>query len=117
MILPPLARSEVEIIEVGAVIGQLDDNCFKVLWQIQLYVKLVNHPNLTPFCRELTGIEQSQVSNAPMLSFAELEVKLRPGCMPRWGRFDAAQLEMESSLKHLPNPLAQLSHLKIKQFR
>ncbi|HSX50756.1 MAG TPA: 3'-5' exonuclease [Cellvibrio sp.] len=117
---PPLTRSEVEIIEIGAVIGRLGNNSFEIMSQIQLYVRPIYHPQLTPFCTNLTGIKQSLVSSAPTLvtAYEELSAWLSnytPDAWSSWGKFDATQFEMETGLKQLCNPLAQYNHLNIKQ--
>lgn len=117
---PPLARDEMEIIEIGAVIGKLTTQAFEVLDAVQLYVRPVIHPELTQFCTELTGIEQNQVAGTPTLdsacdTFLEWLSKYAPDAWGSWGKFDATQFGMETGLKQLQNPLAQLSHLNIKQ--
>lgn len=117
---PPLERSEVEIIEIGAVIGRLCENSFEIISQIQIYVRPIYHPQLTPFCINLTGIEQSLVSGASTLITACEELSnwlsnYAPDAWSSWGKFDATQFEMETGLKQLCNPLAQLKYLNIKQ--
>lgn len=117
---PPFARNEVEIIEIGAVIGKLGDDSFEIMSHIQLYVRPIYHPQLTPFCTTLTGIGQSLISNAPTLNTAcdELSTWLSnhaPDVWCSWGKFDATQFEMETGFKQLCNPLARLNHLNIKQ--
>ena len=51
-------RSEMEIIEIGAV---LCDRHFQPLNFFQSFVRPVVHPSLTDFCRELTSIRQKDV--------------------------------------------------------
>lgn len=117
---PPLARDEGEIIEIGAIIGELTSQAFEVLAEVQLYVRPVINPDLTQFCSELTGIGQNQVAEAPTLdsacdTFLKWLSQYAPDAWGSWGKFDAAQFEMETGLKQIHNPLGQLSHLNIKQ--
>lgn len=53
-----------EIIEFPSVL--LDASSFEVLGEFESFVRPVHHPKLTAFCKELTGIEQSQVDGAPI---------------------------------------------------
>ena len=57
-----------EIIEFPSVL--LSARTFEVVDEFESFVRPVHHPVLTPFCRELTGIEQPQVDGA--LPFAEV---------------------------------------------
>lgn len=117
---PPLPKGEAEIIEVGVVTGQLSSESFTVLGEQQLYVQPIIHPTLTRFCTELTGIDQDTVNQAPLLKnvlsqLADVLEQHSPSAWGSWGRFDARQFEQETELKSLPNPLAAIPHLNIKQ--
>lgn len=109
-----------EIIEVGAVIGTLSQESFKVISELQIYVKPVINPALTNFCTELTGITQSTVDVAITLEEAlpVLENWLQTNNVQTWvswGKFDANQFARECELKVLINPMSDLQHLNLKQ--
>lgn len=55
-----------EIIEFPIVVIDLVDRV--EIARFRSFVKPTEHPNLSPFCRRLTGIEQSDVDAAPPLS-------------------------------------------------
>jgi len=55
-----------EIIEFPSVL--LSAHTFEVIAEFESFVRPVHHPVLTPFCRELTGIEQAHVDAAPPFS-------------------------------------------------
>eukprot|EP01125_Pyxidicula_operculata_P006093 TRINITY_DN2122_c0_g1_i6.p1 TRINITY_DN2122_c0_g1~~TRINITY_DN2122_c0_g1_i6.p1 ORF type:complete len:263 (-),score=37.42 TRINITY_DN2122_c0_g1_i6:523-1311(-) len=50
-----------EIIEFPSVL--FDSKTLQVVDQIQIYVKPLSHPTITPFCTELTGIQQKWVDD------------------------------------------------------
>ena len=115
-----ILRHEVEIIEIGAVIGILTSADFVVLDDFQVYVKPVINPNLTAFCKELTGIKQSGVDSGVTLNqaFDELRVWVDGYSLQgwaSWGKFDLTQVSMEAQAKELPNPLAEFQHFNLKQ--
>jgi ERI1 exoribonuclease 2 len=58
---PPPAPQE--IIEFPSVLLSLADHA--VVDEFSSFVRPVHHPQLTDFCRELTGIEQADVDAAP----------------------------------------------------
>ena len=64
-----IARAERETIEIGAV--AIDAASGEAIGSFQEYIRPVQHPKLTAFCTELTGITQAMVDGAP--AFAELE--------------------------------------------
>ncbi len=55
-----------EIIEFPSVL--LSAHTFEVVAEFESFVRPVHHPVLTPFCRELTGIEQAHVDGAPLFA-------------------------------------------------
>ena len=117
---PPLPQGESEIIEIGMVLGLLAPEGFSVIDEWQLYVQPTIHPTLTPFCTELTGIAQETVDHAPLLKAALSKLtgfleKHSPSAWGSWGKFDARQFDQETADKSLPNPLASMPHLNIKQ--
>ena len=117
---PPLEREKVEIIEIGAVIGQLYSDSFKVLDTLQLYVQPTLTSKLTPFCTSLTGIGQHTVDSAPKLSAALTNFEnwistFQIKNWVSWGKFDEKQFQVETNLKSLVNPLQGFQHLNMKQ--
>jgi len=53
-----------EIIEFPSVLLRLED--LAVTGEFESFVRPLHHPQLTPFCRELTSITQAQVDDAPL---------------------------------------------------
>lgn len=113
-----LPASDMEIIEIGAVWATPDG---RILAEFQALVRPVLHPRLTPFCRQLTGITQSDVDGAPLFpevaarlaSFAEWhEASTSWGS---WGKYDAKQLERDCARHGVENPLARLEHINLKR--
>jgi inhibitor of KinA sporulation pathway (predicted exonuclease) len=117
---PSLPREEVEVIEIGAVVGSLLDSGFTAIGQWQSYVKPCVHTELSPFCVKLTGITQAQVNQAPILSnalqaFDAWLAGYSFDAWGSWGKFDANQLHLETCQNKIRNPLAALPHINIKQ--
>ena len=91
-----LPASDMEIIEIGAVWATVEGS---VLDTFQALVRPVVRPQLTPFCRQLTNIQQADVDGAELFpavaarlaSFAQRHQA--PGATwGSWGQFDAKQL-------------------------
>jgi inhibitor of KinA sporulation pathway (predicted exonuclease) len=59
---------EKEIIEFPVVVVNVDKK--EIEHVFHYYIKPVVHPNLFPFCTELTGIQQHQVDNGLLLEDA-----------------------------------------------
>ncbi len=53
-----------EIIEFPSVLLRLEDR--EVVDEFESFVRPLHHPELTPFCTELTSITQAQVDDAPL---------------------------------------------------
>lgn len=105
-----------EIIEAGAVwstsAGEVVDTC-------QRFVRPINNPTLTPFCRSLTHIEQASTDVAPgwsvvaadLAEFAHLHSGQYWGS---WGAYDRRQFERECVRYGIANPLTGLPHVNLK---
>jgi len=82
-----------EIIEFSAVI--LDTETLQILGDpFQRYVQPTEHPVLTPFCTQLTGIQQSQVESAQLLPHVLRDFEgwlLERGCFAGGGSPTQAQ--------------------------
>lgn len=108
---------KMEIIEIGAVITKSDG---EIIDQFQLFVKPLLHPNLTVFCKALTGIRQSDVDSA--LSFKEASIQLQKfvsnyegiALWGSWGNYDNKQILIECARHNIANPLQHLAHENLK---
>lgn len=112
-----IPRHEMEIIEIGAVI--LDANSLKLLDEFDTFVRPVRHPQLTPFCTQLTTIRQTDVETAPHFPEAleTFQAWLKPYSrllFCSWGAYDKTQLTQDCHYHQVPFPLAA-PHLNIKQ--
>lgn len=115
-----IPRHEIEIIEIGAVVGVISPTGFKASGVFQEYVRPQINPKLTPLCTELTGIEQSTVDSSSTLQEALVALKAWLDCYNilgwgSWGKFDFTQISMETDAKDLTNPFTQIKHLNLKQ--
>lgn len=106
-----------EIIEIGAVVANKSG---AILSEFSCLVRPVENPILTPFCSELTGIQQTMVEKEQPLAV----------CMPKfndwvrisgaqvwasWGRYDLTQFQAEVGRKHIHSELLSLPHLNLKR--
>ena len=114
-----LPASDMEIIEIGAVWATAEGN---VLDTFQALVRPVVRPQLTPFCRQLTNIQQADVDGA--LLFPTVAARLAsfaqrhqaPGATwGSWGQFDAKQLARDCERHGIQNPLAAFEHVNLKR--
>jgi inhibitor of KinA sporulation pathway (predicted exonuclease) len=86
-----ISRRQMEIIEIGAVLLDLRDR--RVISEFQRFVRPVRHPQLTPYCQQLTTITQAAVDTAPtfplvlqeMLTW--LAVQPKPARFASWGAY------------------------------
>ncbi|MES2820096.1 MAG: exonuclease domain-containing protein [Pseudomonadota bacterium] len=113
----PLA--DMEIIEIGATLATADG---RELDHFQRFVYPQRRPCLTPFCRELTGIEQADIdAAAPLTSVWPLFERWlaihrsRLAAWASWGDYDRRQLEQDWHRHKLASALAQVPHLNLKQ--
>ena len=108
-----------EIIEIGAVWATAEG---KVLDTFQSLVRPVVRPQLTPFCRELVGIDQAEVDAADLFpvvaarlsSFAQLH-QASQMTWGSWGQFDANQLARDCDRHGTPHPLHGFDHVNLKR--
>ena len=109
-------RNEMEIIEIGAVM--IDGLTFESLSEFQSFVRPVRNPVLTDFCRELTGIAQSEVDAAPGYSdalseFVEWLSSYKDCLFCSWGDYDRRQFERDCEYHGVAYPFAS-GHLNLK---
>ncbi|MDO8273403.1 MAG: 3'-5' exonuclease [Gammaproteobacteria bacterium] len=83
------AIDEMEAIEIGCVLCDLSGNVFD---EFATFVRPIQNPILSPFCRQLTSISQNDVDCAPL--FEEAMQLLDAWCAGRhafwssWGNYD-----------------------------
>lgn len=111
-----IPRTEMEIIEIGAVM--VESGRFTPLGEFQAFVRPLRHPRLTSFCERLTSIRQADVDAAATFP-AVLERFARwfgawPGTtlFCSWGAYDQRQLQQDCAWHGLDYPLPE--HLNLK---
>ena len=77
---------------------------------------------LTPFCKQLTGIQQSDVDGAEPFPAAAAKLASFSQRYPSssavwgsWGQFDANQLARECDRNDIQHPLAGFGHVNLKR--
>jgi inhibitor of KinA sporulation pathway (predicted exonuclease) len=100
-------RHAMEIIEFGVVMADAD---FRVVDEFQSFVKPVRHPQLTPFCTDLTSIRQQDVDGAPtfpecVAAFKTWLYRYSDFAFCSWGDYDHGQLQQDSDFHRIPNPI------------
>jgi len=108
------APSQNEIIEIGAVVYQRGPGN---LAEFQTFVRPLLQPVLSPFCRELTRIKQSDVDAA--LAFPEAFGRFttwtrdyEPFTLASWGDYDRKQMLSDCELHGVAYPFD--SHVNLK---
>lgn len=101
-----IARQDMEIIEIGAVLLDAD---MEQIDEFQTFIKPFRHPVLTPFCIELTSITQEQVDDAPTVfdAFGALGAWLgsyQPLRWYSWGDYDNNQFRKDCERTGAPWP-------------
>lgn len=110
-------REEMEIIEIGAVIT--DGQTLQPVAEFQTFVRPVQHPTLTTFCRELTGIDQKDVES--VAGFAEAMSQLtnwmadfHDAVFCSWGEYDRRQFERDCTFHNVAWPFGN-RHINLKK--
>lgn len=112
-----LPKEEMETIEIGAVLVRADD--YTWLSEMQTFVRPVRHPQLLPFCTELTTITQAMVDGAPLFPEAmALFAEKMPLADPEvrfcsWGQFDKLLFERDAAYHGIP--YAMPAHMNLKK--
>jgi inhibitor of KinA sporulation pathway (predicted exonuclease) len=109
-------KSEMEIIEIGAVL--CDAETLQPIDEFQTFVRPVRHPILTPFCIELTTIEQAMVADAPpfpeALEALRRFIGERTALFCSWGNYDRGQFQHDARHHGVSLPFRG-QHLNLKQ--
>jgi inhibitor of KinA sporulation pathway (predicted exonuclease) len=113
-----ISLEAMEIIEIGAV--RLDGNLNATTDTFSCFVKPKQNPQLTPFCQQLTKIEQTHVDGANHFALAGAEFFQWLGedaIILSWGDWDAEQLAKEARDNQLVSPISQSINLKREFYR
>lgn len=111
--IPP---DQMEIIEVGAVWAKPNG---EIIETFQRFVKPLERPKLTSFCRSLTHIEQDSIDAAPCwpmvaAELSEFSRRYTGECWGSWGAYDCRQIERECARHGIENPLVDMPHINLK---
>jgi inhibitor of KinA sporulation pathway (predicted exonuclease) len=109
-------RNEMEIIEIGAIMQNA--RTFEVESEFQTFVRPVRHPQLTEFCRTLTGIRQADIAGAPLFQEAITALKewmfaFDDALFCSWGDYDRKQFLQDCDFHQVPYPFRS-DHLNLK---
>lgn len=115
-----LVSSDMEIIEIGAIWATPEG---RVIDSFEILVRPVVHPQLTPFCQQLTGITQAAVDEAEtfpaaaaqLMTFARRHQPSARATWSSWGQFDAKQLARDCARHNVAHPLADFEHTNLKR--
>ena len=113
-----IARSQMEIIEIGAVMVETQN--LTPVDEFQTFVKPTRNPQLTEFCRQLTSISQAQVDTAPTYPEAAKHLQTWLARYPNllfgsWGDYDRKQFEQDSQFHGIGYPISS-THINLKKF-
>jgi inhibitor of KinA sporulation pathway (predicted exonuclease) len=113
--IPP---GEMEIIEIGAVWATLDG---MVQERFQSFVQPVLRPQLTPYCRQLTSIQQSDIDAAQPFPVAAAALRAfadrhrQPDSIwMSWGAHDRGQIDRDCLRHSVADPLG-MAHQNAKK--
>src|SRR5262249_62190437 len=103
-----------EIIEIGSV---CHDVALGPVDEFQTFVRPILMPALSPFCKELTKVRQSDVDTAPLFpealaEWCEWAEELGPWVLASWGLYDRKQLANDCRLHGVDYPF--IGHINIK---
>ncbi|AOR65740.1 MULTISPECIES: 3'-5' exonuclease [Pectobacterium] len=113
---------EMEIIEIGIVALDLRQH-YQVVTNFSQFVQPIIHPDLTPFCKALTGIKQNDVDSAQPFSKVSqiVDTLLQPFLIEgvvwcSWGTYDADQIKRDCVRLGVKSSLNDLKHLPVDLF-
>ena len=112
-----IARREMEIIEIGAVL--VESQGLTVVDEFVTFIKPMRHPILTSFCTELTTITQEDVNSAlsypdAIKIFQEWLCQYNNYIFCSWGDYDKRQLEQDSKFHGISDTIGS-KHINIKK--
>ncbi len=113
-----IARRQMEIIEIGAVMLDLRDR--RVISEFQRFVHPIRHPQLTPYCHQLTTITQAEVDVAPTFPLVLQEMLTWLATQPQpfrfasWGAYDKHQFKQDCAFHRVAYPFLG-EHLNLKK--
>ncbi|EAW37955.1 3'-5' exonuclease [Lyngbya sp. PCC 8106] len=114
-----ILRSEMEIIEIGAVM--VETKKLTSVNEFQTFIKPIRHPILTKFCQQLTSITQAQVEQAPHYPEAIKNLKNWLSqysdshlIWGSWGDYDRRQFDQDSQFHHVSFPIGY-PHINLKK--
>lgn len=109
-------RHEMEIIEIGLVIVDIDT--LEIVDKFQSFVKPVRHKILTPFCKQLTTITQETIDKSDSFKIVnERLMKFLGNYGPTfcsWGFFDKKQLHQDCTYHQVKYPFND-KHINLKE--
>ncbi len=103
-----------EIIEIAA--ARISDEG-DILDEYDAFVKPVKHPDLSPFCTELTTIRQEDIDRAEIFPLVWARFLAWVGaaeetCLMSWGGYDDRQMRQDCALHGVEYPFAVHRNLK-----
>ena len=112
-----IPAGSMEVIEVGAV---LVSRAGEVIERFEAFVRPVERPVLTPFCRALLHIEREQIDAARPWPEVARDLAAFAGhhgvrAWGSWGDSDRRQIEQECARHRSPHPLGWLAHRNLKR--
>ncbi|MDZ7270405.1 MAG: exonuclease domain-containing protein [candidate division KSB1 bacterium] len=106
-----------ETIEIGAV--RLDGDTLRLYDEFATFVRPMENPELSDFCRRLTRIRQKEVDSAPVFTVALAELLEWLGPEPvlfcSWGTFDRTQLRIDCRRHGVTFPEVLTRHVDLKR--
>ncbi|MEP3482619.1 MAG: 3'-5' exonuclease [Fuerstiella sp.] len=111
------ARTEMEIIEIGAVM--VDCESQQPVDEFQAFVRPVLHGDLTSFCKQLTGIAQHHVDGAELFPDVLNDLMAWTTQYPdstfcSWGDYDRVQFQRDCERHSVTYPFAD-QHINLKK--
>ncbi len=109
-------REKMEIIEIGAV--RMNDR-LEILDEFASFVKPIQSPILSDFCKKLTSIAQSDVDHAEI--FPDVFPKFLawigndPFMLCSWGNYDFRQFKLDCERHRISFPFHKEKHINLKQ--
>ncbi|WP_462163179.1 3'-5' exonuclease [Pseudoalteromonas xiamenensis] len=112
--IPPNER---EIIELGAVLVDIESS--KIIDEYCALVRPLRHPIISNFCKELTGITQSELDKAESFKtvfadFYDWYIKNTKVIFATWGSYDLVQINIDCAFHNL-EPFTPATVINLKK--